>query len=65
MTINARAFASRGLGFGPRLMAAHGLGSVVVIPLDPPSPAAGFMPRRRPKPRRTDIDDDVLLFLLR
>jgi hypothetical protein len=64
MTLDARAIALQGLGFGPRLTAVQGMyapsaespdtGQATSIPFRP----------RPPRSKRHDRDDDVLLFLL-
>lgn len=62
MSLDPKAIAQQGLGFGPRLIAVQGLWRVEPrVPVEPP-----FVHRSsQRKKRRRDSDDDVLLFILR
>ena len=62
MSLDRRAIALQGVGFGRRLLAFQGL-----RPSAPPAPetGAGGSWMARPKKKRRRDDEDVLLFLIR
>lgn len=62
MSLDRRAIALQGVGFGRRLLAFQGL-----RPAAPPAPETGVGGAwmARPKKKRRRDDDEVLLFLIR